>query len=530
MKRYQLILLLVLILVIAGFFRLWHLNSIPPGVYPDEAINGNDAVQALVAGDYKLFYPENNGREGLFINLIALCFNFAGIHIWSLKLVSVIAGILTVLGLYLLTKELFKSSTLALLSSWFLAISFWHINFSRIAFRAILVPLFLVWSFYWLYKAINKNQNKKITPMIWLFLSGLCFGLGFHTYIAFRVAVLILIVPLVIVIIRIIQEYKVDSCPWFVYFKKKFWQYDLWIVAVIIAALPIAIYFLNNPGDFMGRASGVSVFAQQNPFKALISSTIKTLGMFNVAGDFNWRHNFSGSPQLLWPIGIFFVLGLTLSIIRAIKRKTGNYWLLIIWFGVMLLPAILTYEGLPHALRSIGVIPVCYIFAALGAYFLANLLFKLVKSNKLNRVLFIILCVLVILGCSYAQFDKYFIDWAQQPDVKNAFANSYVEIGNYLNSLPSEINKYVIVNQPGVLVSSIPVPAQTVMFIENTQQQNQQTKYLLPEKIEYTEFAKKSVIIPLQYDLEIFRELKQKFPKGEIKSQQGFGVFKTDSF
>jgi len=33
------------------------------------------------------------------------------------------------------------------------------------------------------------------------------------------------------------------------------------------------------------------------------------------------------------------------------------------------------------------------------------------------------------------------------------------------------------------------------------------------------------VIIPLQYDEEIFRKLKEKFPEGEIKSQENFWLF-----
>ena len=114
------------IIVLAGFLRLWHLSEIPPGLYPDEAINANDAL--LSPG--KIFYPENNGREGLFINLIALSFSVFGISIWSLKFVSAAIGILTIFGLYLLTKELFTKN-IALFSSLFLATSFWHINFSR---------------------------------------------------------------------------------------------------------------------------------------------------------------------------------------------------------------------------------------------------------------------------------------------------------------------------------------------------------------------------------------------------------------
>jgi len=63
---------LSIILILAIFFRLWKLNEIPPGLYPDVAINGNEAFFSLKNKDFKVFYPENYGREGLMIWLIAL--------------------------------------------------------------------------------------------------------------------------------------------------------------------------------------------------------------------------------------------------------------------------------------------------------------------------------------------------------------------------------------------------------------------------------------------------------------------------
>ena len=92
---------LLLIIALAAFFRMWQLDKIPPGLYHDEAINGNEALFA----PGKVFYPENNGREGLFINLISLSFLIFKPSIWSLRLVSAVIGILTVLGLYLLTMQ-----------------------------------------------------------------------------------------------------------------------------------------------------------------------------------------------------------------------------------------------------------------------------------------------------------------------------------------------------------------------------------------------------------------------------------------
>jgi len=537
--------LVILILVIAGFFRLWQLNSIPPGLYPDEAMNGNNAIEAMKTSQYKLFYPENNGREGLFINLQALSFKIFGVHIWSLILVSALIGIFTVLGLYLLTKESFGSTTIALLSMFFLATSFWHVNFSRIGFRAIMVPFCLVWSFYFLLKLMSATENKQrvsFTSITYAILSGFFFGLGFHTYIAFRFAVIILIIPIIMICISFWKEYKKSGRLWATGFKKGFWQYDLWFWVIIIVALPIGLYFLHNPQDFIGRAGGVSIFAQGNPIKEFITGAVKTLGMFNFAGDYNWRHNFSGSPQLFWPVGILFLIGFVVSVkelMKSLKTKSGSwfvYSLLIVWFAVMLLPAVLTAEGLPHALRTIGVIPVCYIFAGLGAYGLYKFLYKFVGSKKINKSLLLIACLLFLVICACAQYDKYFIKWAKQPEVEDAFAKIYVDIGTHLNSLPPEISRYVIVNQAGVLVpikqnneiKNIPMPAQTVIFIQATLQQaqgKQETRYLLPEEINTIKTNKPMVIIPLQYDEEIFRKLKEKFPEGEIKSQENFWLF-----
>ncbi len=501
------LLCLSVILGIAAFFRLWQLGSIPPGLYPDVAMNGNDALDSLKTGDFKIFYPENNGREGLFMWLIALSFSFFGASIWSIKIVAAIIGILTVFGLYLLTKELLNKNV-ALLSSFLLATSFWHTNFSRIGFRAVLVPLILVFSFYFLFKAF---RTKKVQDFIF---SGIIFGLGFYTYISFRMAVLIL--PLILVFY------------WFVYRKENFRNKYLFFVFcflffVFLVALPIGLYFLQNPQDFIGRTSGVSVFSQENPIKAIAQSLILHLGMFNFYGDHNWRHNFPGSPMLFWPIGILFLTGIIISIRNLIlsckKRDYSLFFIpcfLLSWFFIMLLPGILTAEGIPHALRVVGVIPVVYIFAGLGGW---NVYQYLLQNTKQKKLL-LAATFIFLLTVGVVEFNKYFYKWGQSPEVKNAFSTDYAKIGNYLNSLPDEIQKYVIVNQGGVPVpwpSGLPVPSQTPIFIERTKFGEPRAVYLLPENLDQIQINKKTVIIPMQYEKELFETLQRKFPNGEIK-------------
>jgi len=125
--------------------------------------------------------------------------------------------------------------------------------------------------------------------------------------------------------------------------------------------------------------------------------------------------------------------------IVAIKNKNCSlfsvYCLLLSWFFIFLLPGILTYEGIPHALRTIGVIPVVYILIGLGAW----KIYEFLNQNTAKKILLFIALILFLLATAIFEFNKYFVKWAKNPEIENAFSKDYVEIGNYLNSLPSEI-------------------------------------------------------------------------------------------
>lgn len=554
-KKHQVLILLLLILAIAFFFRFWRLDVTPPGLYPDEAIHGNNALEAIETGNYKVFYPENNGREGLYINLIALPFKVFGPHIWTIRLFSAIFGFLTVLGLYLFTKQLFlddkRSTNIALLSAFFLAISFWHINFSRIGFRGIMLPFCLVWSFYFLFKALwgRSNLPRRSNLLYWI-LAGVFFGLGFHTYISFRVAPLILIVLLALEAIRYWKKNKPKKLTWAWWWKKfylkgRWWKWEILILVMVLVALPLGIYFLQNPGSFMGRAGDVSIFKVEHPFKEVGLSIAKTLGMFNVYGDGNWRHNFAGRPQLLWPIGILFVLGFIYVIRNFIKSVKSSkiatcYLLLIAWFFIMLLPCFLSAEGVPHALRAIGIIPIVYVFAALGFYWLLGLK-KYIPYKKFLMKIFPVICLLLstafFIILAYAQYDKYFVRWGRHPEVQGAFTQRLVGIGNLLNTLEDDMTGFVIVNEgdvtvpikPGLTINyyqgkAVPMPAQTVMFVAH---KKTNVKYILPDDIDKIIIKDKgAVIIPIAASQELFNQLKQKFPQGEIGEIEGYYFFK----
>ncbi|MEX2145172.1 MAG: hypothetical protein WD712_02225 [Candidatus Spechtbacterales bacterium] len=554
---------LAFILFIGLFFRIHNLEETiietdngglyvswqaPPGIYPDEAKNANDAIETLQTGEYKIFYPENNGREGLWIWLIALSFKYFGISVFSLKLVSAVAGTLAILGTYLLTKEFLRfqhqyhitgeleaarvaAETISLFAAGAMATSFWHINFSRISFRAIMVPLLLSFGLYFTLRAI---RTKNLFDSL---IAGAIWGIGLYTYIAFRIAPAI---PIFLVLFSF-GVYVWHSRPNLsVQWLKKavitsgWWKIFAMALSFIVTALPLVLTFIRNPDTFVSRSGGISVFNTDNFLFEFLKSLGAHLQMLVFVGDLNWRHNFSGQPELVLPVGILFLLGLICSANYLISGWQKKHWAtltvhltLLVSCGIMILPAALTVEGIPHALRAIGLMPFVFIYAGLGLLFLVKIIFP--HKRHRSEIWFYVLgamMVIILLLASY-QYTNYFVNWSRNTEVEGAFNKRDVKIGQYFNEIPDKLDKYLIVNRGGVAVSYpgalmpetnkeglLPMSAQTVLFIQqikNVPPQN--TKYIKPEEIP-DNIGNASVFIPIEADEETKETLRRMYPGG----------------
>lgn len=431
--------LLFLIIALGAFLRTYNIDNAPPGIYPDEAVNGEDALRANETGDYQWFYTGNQGREGLFMNLIALCFQIFGASILALKLPAIIFGTLTVWGVYLLGRELFNSRV-GLIGSFLTAISFWAINFSRISFRANMLPFVLVFSFYFIFKGL---RTKKYSPFV---MGGIIFGLGMHTYIAFRIAPAILIITAIALII----SHK--------NFLRQHWRHISFFIAfAILSASPMLYTFYIHPEYLESRSTAISVFSpevnQGHPILTFLRSFSLSLLKYTFIGDMNWRHNYPPYPILDPLTGLTFLFGIIFSIkiffktlYSRISQKISNddlvkYAFLLSWFLLMLAPEFLTAEGNPHALRSIGTLPVVMIFAAIG---FDNLLKKSEQSNAIWKKFTFSMLTIVFIGIGIFNSFKYHIYWANQERVAFSFNKNLTDISRYANNLPPEENIFVI--------------------------------------------------------------------------------------
>ena len=444
MNRRHLVFALVATLV-AAFFRLYRLETVPPGLWYDEAVNGIDALRALDSGDFRVFYPGNNGREGLFINCQALLLKFLPNEPWTLRCVSALFGTLTVLGTYLFTATLLDpgdsrrhgdargAQLVAFFAAIFLATSFWHVVVSRLGVRPVLAPCCLVWAFYLFFRGLHAGSGR--AAALFAVLGGAVYGLGFHSYLAFRATplLLVLLVPL----------FRREA---------RFWRVALLFGATAsLAAWPLASYFLEHPEHFFRRMSQASSLGDAEPLRALAQNLWRALSQLFLEGSRIPRHNLLGNPQLYWPISVLMGLGLAAQLNAAIRGRlrvsteSGGaiaspraVVLLLAWFLIGLIPAVLARPGATRYLLS--AIPI-FVFAGIGAAVPCRRGAAL-GSQVLRRALpfAVAVALLLLAGRSYR---FYFHEWALDARTGYGFQAHVTELARFLEQLPPEKRKVV---------------------------------------------------------------------------------------
>jgi 4-amino-4-deoxy-L-arabinose transferase-like glycosyltransferase len=419
-----------LILALAAFFRFWQLAGLPPGLHPDEAANGLDVFRILEHHDFRPFYSTNGGREALFFYFQSIGVLIFGNTILGLRVAPAFLGTLAVGAIYLWISSWFGRRA-GLLAALLLAVTPWAVTISRDGFRAselmLFVPLVL-----WLYtKAFQTGRN------LWFALAGAALGLGFYTYIAFRMFPVALLGILVYLLI------------WRRTWLKQWWRrlaLSLGVVAIVL--IPMGIYTVQHPEDIAGRPGGVSFLNKDlnhgQPLQTLLDTTIKTALMFNIRGDENYRQNLGGQPELNIFVGVMFVLGIFISLTRL---KHLRYAALLLVLSALLLPEVLTAEGIPHALRSIGALPAALALAAIGIIYVLKQWHAVFPLNRVARTGGTVAVAFLLVLTVYQGYVQYFVAWANSPDTYNAYAEDMVAISDYYDNHSFNGKRYAVTGE-----------------------------------------------------------------------------------
>lgn len=425
-KSFSLNKLFWVILFLAIILRFYKLGAIPLSLDWDEVSNGYNAYSILKTGrdEYGNFLPLYNRSFDDYKPPLYMYFNVPtvalfGLSEFAIRLPSALFGTATITLIYFLAKRLFENEAISLLSMFFLAISPWHLQFSRVGFEANLGLFFGTATFTLLLYSLNlKNKKFETKKVLQLILAGIFLGLSLYSYHSLRI-----FSPLMLVITLILFKDSIFRIP------KRF----LLITVSLLVLLIVPIFAFIPKNAISQRFETTSLKARLEDINASIRLIeqdqeagtslgniihnrriiiIKTffanyfahfdLNFLFTKGDGNLRHHIEGMGMLY-----LFQLPLILfGLYLFVKNRSRQMVFVLTWLLISPIPSVFG-DAVPHAVRSLlMIVPL----SVISAYASVNLYqeFKFKKALALMSVVLIAYSILLYLHnyWSHYPFDQ----------------------------------------------------------------------------------------------------------------------------
>ncbi len=443
-KRHSVSIIILLILTLATLLRIYRLKDYPSGFFCDEASIGYNAFTILHFGadeygeKYPLYFRAfGEYKNPLYIYCTAPFVWMFGLDEFSTRLPAALFGILTVFFTFLLFREMF-SVRVGVLAALLLAISNWHIHFSRIAFELISLPCFFTLGLYLLYRGTVRRSSC-------IYFGAAVMGLSCYTYGTARVFIPLFLLGYAILFLK--------------YFSKRKLALSLAVVIFTAAVYPLARYNIKYPGRAMARFGQISIFKKPKASREYAEHFWE-----NYKKHFSWsflfengdlvkRHSVPGRGELYRADIPLYILGL-LVLIFGFRREC---FLLLWWLALFPVAASITTQ-VPSATRSIVAIPVLPGIAAVGLAFI----FKHLFTHR-HIIIKVIGCIAVGAYIYYLvpEFREYLNLYYSRYPIYSAegiygFQYGYREVINYMQSQEDDYDRLIVTskdsNRPDVFV------------------------------------------------------------------------------
>ncbi len=369
---------LLAIVFVALILRVYQIAHNPPSLSWDEVSIGYNAYSILTTGsdEHGRFLPLDafaaygDYKPPIPVYLTVPFVAVFGLNEFAVRLPVAIFGTLTVLLTFFLVNELFRKSLFtihySLLTSFFLAISPWHINLSRAGFEATIALFFVVLGVWLVLRA-------RSVPPLWL-VAWLPLVAAIYTFNSARYFSILFAPALVLFTLK-------DS-------KKHIRQFSLGIIIAALLTAPIVPHLMSKEARL--RFTEVNIFtdasvvattnerierAGGNPVSKILNNrrvgyarsyalhfldNLQPEFLF-VRGDGNPKFSIQDVGQLYMIEAPFLVIG----IFTMFLAYPHVAWLLLYWIIAAIIPAATARET-PHALRILNSLPTWQIFVAFG--------------------------------------------------------------------------------------------------------------------------------------------------------------------
>ena len=424
--------ILLLIIFLASFLRLWKLSVNPVSLFGDELDLGYQAYSVLKTGqDYSgnilpvHFHSLAEWRTPLYLYSAVPTVAVFGISPLGVRLPAAIFGILSVLGMYLLVKELLSygmpqvnKHPRALFAAFLMAISPWGLQYSRAGFEVTLLLVLTIFGLWLFIKSLNAGGKLLWLSVILLTLTPWVYSTAkFFT-------------PMLLVFLFFTFRKEIFS----------FRRVDLIKASIVglVIGLPIAYSTLFGGGS--QRFNYISVFSDPTiepeiGYSRQVDARMRGESGAGLTPTFldrivhnkftyeggkiieNYLQSFSteflfikGDPNPRQSVGIgelyrIEIIALVFGIIFFFTEKLRDRkikFLVVFWITAGALPAALTRDGGNHATRLILILPPLLILISYGWVEL----YKRISENLKPLLTFLIIAFYAI-GISFYLHECY---------------------------------------------------------------------------------------------------------------------------
>jgi len=419
MKRGNKLLFLGLffILLISGVLRFWNLSEYPIHLTIDEVAIGYNAYSILKTGrdEHGSFLPlafksTGDWKPPVLVYLMVPSVALFGLNEFGVRFPMALVGTITPFVVFLLIKKLSNNLLLSFLTAFSLAISPWHIHYSRASFEAVVALFFLLLGTLFFLEGKEGRKGLFLLSIIFLVLS-------MYAYHAERIFTPIFFLMLV-----------------FLYRKEVFSlgkNLILFLGIGFLFFLPLLLMMLDPRGQTRAKMTFISQDIEISRelhlpeeklslTQKILDNNLLILGNFWIKRYLNYwdpRFIFFKGMKLTLPdcpdIGIlhlfeipFFIVGVLVfffgkeKFISAAGKKLIIFWLLLGPF-----PASLANND-QHTLRSLTTIPAFQFLIGVGLYFVWE---KWVKNSIVRKILAGAIMFLMFIFSLFYYFDLYYI-------------------------------------------------------------------------------------------------------------------------
>lgn len=439
----------IMIALVAGGLLIasYQLANIPNMLMGDEG-NFFDTANAIAKGEYRPSFFD----MGVYSYPVASSFwqafilKLFGASLWSWRFSSVLIGVLAVVPLYLLGADLF-GKRIGLLSSVSMLVAPYFLSFTRLGYNNSQVLLPVTLSAWLLYRGIKRKS------IFLLFLGGVASGLGFLTYTAARISIVLAVFVFMFIFVKSVFKHSIHR-----EIKSQIILILAFFLGWLIVASPHLVYSsIQNPasfryktieGSFINVDAASPFFPEKEIFSIDSGQKIDKYTMYFSPKIYFWlfqrgflrtilafhrqgliTDHFLTSP-IPGPVAtIFYLMGLAV-LLSSMREKRSIFLLTWLFLVFLFLSALNTFP--PRQTHMIPMLPVMSLLIGLGLNALidAVLIINNLSKNPLFRsILTLTGMSAIILGSLWQYF--VVIPTTYRPDLDQVM--NWAELSNERN-------------------------------------------------------------------------------------------------